>query len=307
MPNTAEWGALLQDALDKQLEQQATSGWMEDNAGQVQYEGGKEVKVPILSLQGLGDYGRDALGYPEGAVDVKYQTFTMRMDRGREFGFDRHDVDETNYVMNASQVMSEFQRAFVIPEIDAYRYSAIAQAVIGSGNYSVYTPDRADILSKLKADLAEVMDITGVDESQLIITINQKHLVELDMSDELNLTWMDFAKVGLNAKVRSLGLTPIIPVPSHRMKSAFDFLDGRSAGQEGGGFKPSADAADIGWIICPKTSPLAISKTDQVKIFSPDVNQDKDSWKTQYRKYHDPWIFENKAPGFRASFSADPE
>ncbi len=308
MPNTIAWGLLLQQALDKQLIQIASSGWMEANAGQVKYVGGKEVRVPMMTVEGLGDYGRHTTGYPEGSFDITYQTFEMRMDRGREFGFDRHDVDESNYLANAVAIMNEFQRMHVIPEIDAYRYSTIAQAAKEATNYSVYIPARADILSRLKADIAAVKDRTGVDESQLIITMNQKHEVELDMFGEAHRTvsLVDFSQGGITTKVRSLDGVSIILVPSARMKSAFTYLDGRTAGQEKGGIAPATGAVDINWIICPRTAPMAISKTDQVKIFSPDVNQDKDSWKTQYRKYHDIWIFKNKIPAFQASFAAEP-
>jgi len=33
------------------------------------------------------------------------------------------------------------------------------------------------------------------------------------------------------------------------------------------------------------------------KIFSPDVNQDKDAWKFQFRLYHDAFVYENKVKG----------
>lgn len=38
---------------------EAVTGWMEANAGKVKYTGGAEVKIPKMSVQGLGDYDRD--------------------------------------------------------------------------------------------------------------------------------------------------------------------------------------------------------------------------------------------------------
>jgi hypothetical protein len=128
------------------------------------------------------------------------------------------------------------------------------------------------------------------------------------MSAEVNhsVSWADFSRGGITTKMRSLDGITLIEVPSARMKSAYTYLDGRTTGQEKGGCAPATGAADINWIICPRTAPMAISKTDQVKIFAPEINQDKDSWKTQYRKYHDIWILENKIPAFQASFAAEP-
>ena len=52
MPNLLQYTEIWTKILDQQVTQQATSGWMEANAGQVQYTGGKYVKVPTLSMRG---------------------------------------------------------------------------------------------------------------------------------------------------------------------------------------------------------------------------------------------------------------
>lgn len=52
--NTLEYAKIFMASLDKQLIETATSGWMEANAGQVKYSGGNEVKIPKISMNGLG-------------------------------------------------------------------------------------------------------------------------------------------------------------------------------------------------------------------------------------------------------------
>ncbi|MFE0400014.1 hypothetical protein ACFW4G_30780, partial [Paenibacillus lactis] len=74
--NTLEYAKLFQTELDKQIAQQATSGWMESNAGQVIYNGGNEIKIPDVVVQGLADYDRDT-GFVQGSVTYKYQTHTL--------------------------------------------------------------------------------------------------------------------------------------------------------------------------------------------------------------------------------------
>ena len=127
--NTIQTAAVIQSELDKAAVEQATSGWMEVNSNLVKYNGGSEVKIPELSMDGLADYDRQN-GFVAGGVNFKYQTKTMTQDRGRSFSFDENAVDETNFALTAATVMGEFQRTKVIPEIDAYRYSTIAAACI---------------------------------------------------------------------------------------------------------------------------------------------------------------------------------
>ena len=102
--NTIEYAKIFMEALDKQLVADATSGWMEENSGQVQYSGGNEVKIPKIELNGLGTYDRDN-GFVQGAVTLTYETKQMTQDRGRTFQLDAVDVDETNFALVAGNVM----------------------------------------------------------------------------------------------------------------------------------------------------------------------------------------------------------
>ena len=91
------------------------------------------------------------------------------------------------------------------------------------------------------------------------------------------------------------------------MKTAYTFNDGKTDGQTDGGFAPASDAAQINWIICPRNVPIAVSKTDNFKIFSPDVNQKADAWLIQYRKFHDLWIKNNALEAVRVCAASAPK
>ena len=71
--NTLAAATLFMTMLDKVAVQEATTGWMDANAGRVIYNGGDEVKIPTMALQGMGDYDRDN-GYTQGSVTLKYQS-----------------------------------------------------------------------------------------------------------------------------------------------------------------------------------------------------------------------------------------
>ena len=199
--NTIQFAALLQQKLDEQVTAQSTSGWMEANAGQVKYNGGKEIKVPSISTSGLADYNRDS-GYVQGSVTSSYETFTMTQDRGRKFSIDAMDVDESGFIVNATSVIGEFQRDNVIPEIDAYRYSKIyALAKANSRVATAYDPVKATLLDALRVDIAAIQDIVG-DGTPLVITMAQTVASVLDAVSDISkhITVSDFKQGGVNLK-----------------------------------------------------------------------------------------------------------
>lgn len=295
MANTLAYTQIFQDELDKQIIQESTTGWMELNENQVKYTGGNEVKIPNVTMDGLADYDRQR-GYTEGSVTLTWQSHTLTKDRNRSFLLDAMDVDETNFVVNAGMVMGEFQRTKVIPEVDAYRYSKIATTAIENNVASGgYTPAEGTILNRLLYDIAAVQDKIG-ENIPLIITLPMTVAAILNASEKLQkrIDVVDFTQGGISTKVKALDGNPIISVSSLRLKTAFDFNDGKTAGQESGGFTAAADAKTINWLITAKNAPIAVSKTDKVRVFDPDTFQDAHAWKIDYRKYHDLWIPTNK-------------
>jgi hypothetical protein len=275
----------------------ATSGWMEANAGQVIYNGGNTVKVPKISTDGLGNYDR-AQGYTGGSVTFGYETRTLTQDRSRSFNIDSQDVDETNFGLTASTVMSEFQRTKVIPEIDAYRYSSLATQFIAAGNVAYgYTPDTDTVLATLKTEIDNIKDAVG--DVDLVVQISRTALSLIEMETrgiglEIVSFVMESGDTKIETQVSSLDGVPLLPVPSARLKTAYVFNDGKTSGQEVGGFVPASTAKDVNWLIMPRTAPIAISKQEMPKIITPELNQDADAWKIAYRKYHDIWVMDNQ-------------
>lgn len=296
--NTFEYAKNFQQALDKQMLVGATSGWMEANASGVKYNGGDTVKMPEISVGGLAKYDRDT-GFNQGSVSLKYTDYKLTQDRGRTFQLDAMDVDETNFVAAAGTVMGEFQRLQVIPEVDAFRYSKIAAlAKTASHETAAFTPDKATILEKLDDEITKVQDIVGEGEP-LVIIMSMPIRTILNNSQDITkyLDTADFKAGEITTKVKTYNEIPILSVPSARMKTAYVFNDGTTGGQEAGGFKPDTTAKGINWIILSRRAPIAVSKTDKIRIFEPNVNQKADAWKLDYRKYHDLWIPTNKLAG----------
>ena len=295
--NTLATATLFQNTLDKVAIQDAVTGWMDANAGQVIYNGGAEVKIPKLTVQGMGDYDRDS-GYVQGGVTLAYETRTMTQDRGRKFQLDPMDINENNFVTTAAAVMGEFQRMFVIPEIDAYRLSKIATEAItakkaGMVTYG-YTPGAANTsaLRKLKEGIKAVREM-GYNGS-LVVHATPDFILELETELAGKLTAVTFSKGGINTQVPSVDGVPIISTPANRMYTAITIYDGSSSGQEAGGYVKGTSALNMNFMVLPLTTPIAITKQDVMRIFDPLTNQKANAWQMDYRRFHDLWVLDNK-------------
>lgn len=293
MANTIAYAELFQKNLDALAVQESVTGWMDANAGQVIYNGGKTVKVPKISMDGLGDYDRNA-GYDRGAVTLEYETLTMTQDRGKQFLLDSQDVDESNFVASAGNVMGEFQRVMVVPEIDAYRLSAIATKAISLGTNVAYgyTPDESTILKTLKTAISAAKD-AGFVNVPMVIHANSATVLAFELAMASKISVVDFAKGGVVTKVPSLDGIPIVETPAERMYTAITLRTTAA----GGGYIKGSTAKNINFMVMPASAPIGVNKQDNMKIFDPNVVQDADAWKLDYRRYHDLWIMDNKAKG----------
>jgi len=294
--NTLATATLFMNTLDKVAVREATTGWMDANAGQVIYNGGAEVKIPKISVQGMGDYDRDN-GYQQGGVTLEYQTRRMTQDRGRKFQLDPVDINENNFVTTAAAVMGEFQRVFVVPEIDAYRISKIASETITANKAGMvaygYTPGATgtSALRKLKEGIKAIRELYN---GPLVVQATPDFILELELELAGKITTVTFSKGGIDTAVPAVDGVPIVSTPSNRMYTAITVYDGATAGQEQGGYVKGSTAKDINFFICPRTTPIAVTKQDIMRIFDPTINQKLNAWQMDYRRFHDIWVLDNK-------------
>lgn len=282
MANTIEYAKIFNAELDSAATQGLMTGWMEANAGRVKYNGGNEVKIPKMTLDGLGDYKRDT-GYPAGTINLAYETMKMTQDRGKKFTIDAMDVDESNFAVTAASVLGEFQSTKVLPEIDAYRIATLFGAAKASSNVTAsYTPSKEDAAIKLKADITKARKL-GAKNPVVHISFDALAAVETQLAGMLRSDTWNHNGIGFDSRVPMFDGCPLIATEDARMytKVTINPTNGYSG------------TGNINWIVADATTPIAVSKTDIPRIFAPDVNQDADAWVVTYRKYHDLWIKDN--------------
>ena len=258
MANVLAYADLFQQTLDEVLIKESVTGWMTENASQVIYNGGNKYKVPKIDMDDIEDYDRTA-GFANGSVTLEYEEKTFEKDWGKSFSIDAMDVDETNYVATVSNVLGQFVRTKVVPKVDTYRLTKLASE---AGVKTTYKAVKSDIFSTIKADLSKICGETGVDEENVVIHIARSAFDVLCDSTELQKSLqVNGAAADLNSKVKTINGATLIVTPDSRM---------------GGN----------NWIMAVKTAPVAINKHEKVRQFSPDVNQNADAYKVDYRLYH---------------------
>ncbi|MEG1049644.1 MAG: hypothetical protein RSE24_03795, partial [Oscillospiraceae bacterium] len=97
----------------------------------------------------------------------------------------------------------------------------------------------------------------------------------------------------INTSIAGYNDMTIVYVPKTRFCTAITLNDGSATW----GYSKAAGAADINFMIIHNQAILQAKKFALPKVFTPDENQINDSWKFQFRLYHDCFVYDNKKNG----------
>ncbi len=273
--------------LDEVYKHSATSAVLDGDSSLVQMGANtNEIIVPKLSMDGLAEYSRND-GYVKGDVNLTMETVKFNYDRGRKFSVDAMDNEETAGAA-FGKLSSEFIRTRVVPEMDALRFAMYASCE----GISLATGTLADgnaVLAALVAGQSK-MDEDEVPEENRILFItptcyNAVRAVDTTKSREV----LD-------------SFSKIIKVPQSRFNTQITLNDGKSEGEEVGGF--TATGSDINFMIIHKPAVLQYPKHVVNKVISPEDNQDSDGYLFFYRAYGLADVYENKLAGIYAHSKA---
>ena len=89
----------------------------------------------------------------------------------------------------------------------------------------------------------------------------------------------------------------VVKVPQSRFYTAIDQLDGKTSGEEAGGYTKATSAKNINFMIIHKPAVIQFEKHVVPKIVTPEQNQDADAWKFGYRNVSIADGYENKVKG----------
>ena len=299
MGNSINYAAVFNRILDEKFYILPRTMWMEDTNPGIVWEGGKEIKIPKLGMDGLGNMN----GYkaPQGDLTLEWETKQLQWYRGRNFSIGRYDVDETNFALTVGNALRVFLNQHVIPEIDCLRIAAAAQGAVAYGqvvNQASAEITTANILGLLLADIAKVQDKIGENEQLYIqISTGLKSLLEQSSQITRYLNVKDFAIRNAVLSLNALNDQYLIGTPSAYMHSVFGLNDGTTAGQTVGGVTFTNLGPNINWLIAARPAVDAIARPQINKVIDPDMNQEGEFWKVMFSVYHGNWVMENKGDG----------
>lgn len=282
MANNIQLAKTYTNLLDEVYNQNALTAVLESDASLARAgANANEIVIPKISMDGLADYSRNS-GYVNGDVNLTWETVKFNYERGRAFTVDDMDNEETQNLA-FGRLAGEFIRTKVIPELDAFRFATYA-ATTGAGTATGTLATGADVIAALRVatsamDEAEV----PIENRYLFITPTLYGLIQDMDSTKSREVLSRFASV--------------TQVPQTRFYSAIELLDGKTDGEEKGGYKKAEGATELNFEIIHKPATLQFTKHAVPKIISPAQNQDADAWKYGYRNYGLCDTYENKAAG----------
>ncbi len=275
------------ELLDKIYKAESTTSDFDMNGALVQAgKNANEIIVPVLDMDGLGDYDRNS-GYIDGDVSLTNETKKFNYERGRKLKTDTIDNEETGGVI-LGNLSAEFLRTKVIPEIDAVRYATYASIPGISKVEEIYESAEAVYKAIAKAWDNMTNDEVPEEDRHLRITSTLYGMIR-DMET--------YKSRELLSKFAGIKV-----VPQARFQTVIELLSGKDTdGERKGGFKAGTESKDINFMIIHKPALLQYTKHNKMKLFTPDQDQDGDNYKWLYRLYGLNEYYNNKVAGIYAS------
>ncbi len=249
-----------------------------------------ELIIPIMSLQGLGDYDRNS-GYVQGDVTLTNETVTCNFDRGRMFTVDSTDNLETAGVA-FGYLAGEFIRTKVGPELDAFRLASYAsKAGVSSATGTLSTG--ADAVSAIRTAVTRLdEDEVPPEERYLFITPTLHGLIQ-DMD-----TTKSREVLSRFAAVIDVPQTRFYTQIAQKCGKIVTNTSGQSTDdQTDGGFVKGASGKDINFMVVHKPAVIQFQKHVSTKIITPEMNPTADAYKLGYHNVGIADVYQNKLAG----------
>lgn len=257
----------------------------------VDWVGARSFRVKKIKTSGYQRHTRNK-GWNPGTVTQSEDLYTLEFDRDIEFFVDVMDVDETDDQLAAAAVTGAFIKDKAQPEVDAFRFSKMAQEAIADSAATTETLTVDNIFDRVKAMIAPVRKY-GVGNLSFWMDSNAMGLLE--QSPKFQRTF-DVKNQGtaIETRVTSIDGVQLMEVwQDDRMFSKFDFTDG---------FLPTSDALKIQMMVVARPAIVAKVKHTSVFLFDRGNHTEGDGWLYQNRMYHDLWKLHQHPGTIHVSF-----
>lgn len=270
--------------LDEKLEHEALTGILDLDSQYVgDVNGAGQVNIPKFSvMDGLFDYST-ANGFTSGALTLAYETVTLAWDRGVAFGIDRK-LDEDAAMVASANLMDEFYRTKLVPEVDAVRFATYAAAAAAAGKKANGSLTSSNVIAAIDAGEASIGQVTDPTEAVLFVSWS----VYAALKQAAPFRFTEGANGSLDRNIEYWDGIRVIKVPDARFYAAVtkDTTNGGVTGSNA-----------LNFLFVVPRAVCQVKKFEALKVFSPDENQVKDEWSFQIRLHHGAWLLDQKAGG----------
>lgn len=273
--------------LDEVYKRESLTSIFDTQNSRVDWTGANKVNLFNITAVGLANYSRNA-GYVPGDTDGSWEPYELSQDRGRSFSVDAMDDEETLGMMMGN-LLGQFERTQVVPEIDAYRFAKWA-GTTGVDGATATIAANADVAALIDAAEAS-MDDNEVPYEGRILYVNPLIYSQLKGNIERRII---NSENNVNTNVEFYDDMRIIRVPSARFNTTVT-INAPTTSSGAGGY--TAGGVGINFMIIHPSAILQVVKHNPIRIFSPSVNQEADAYKLNYRMYHDTFVLANKTKG----------
>jgi hypothetical protein len=296
---TINYAESFSQELQKKYSRELCSYALTQSNPNVQFINAQTIKLPTLTLSGYKDHSRQGDGFNTGSYENAWIPVKLDHDRDIEFRVDPMDVDETNLVLSVANITSEFEEQQAIPEKDSYRYSKLYAEAVKYASDGAHTDTTAlteqTVLSWFD-DRMEEMDDAGVPLEGRILycTATIKKLIKRAQEITRTIT-VDGSGSSINRTVNRIDDVEIVPVPSARFKTLYDFTNGCA---------PASSAKQMNAILVHPSCVVSRDKYAYIHVFQPGHDsRTADSYIYQNRYYTGTFLLQKKAAGIAINVS----
>lgn len=264
---------------------------------------GSDMGTGYAAYAGNTDADRD--GFDIGGTTVRWEIFKLQWCRGRQFRIDHITNEETGKIVTGG-LIEQFHRLKVIPEVDACRFSVIADSAsvtlgnlltetLGSGNLT-----EANILKTFFAARKWLVDhevpleelVWFVSTDVYTLMMNSEKLVKFITQEDYR------GDKGLTFEIKKFNGVPLIEVPPSRFFTKVAVTRN--------GFQATSQSKQINYMMCSKRAVVPIRKIEYTKMYDEDMTGLAGFYGTMmnYLLYHGVVIPRNKLVGTYVSVGA---
>lgn len=298
-----------QQGWDKVYKQESVTSLLDSDPIYTKFEGAKTVKIAKFQNGGLSNYYRNnagddriptppadgkfvgaaSFGYQSSPARLVWEEFTLKCDRAAAFEIEYFDNEESGGELVGMGV-TEISRTALVPEVDAYCLSTIADYAKLGGKV-VNTALESKPLTALNAAF-QYMEEHEVPADDQLIYASPAFMNLLRNTSEVYkaLVQEDYkASKDIRFKIEQYEGRTIVTVAPQRFRTDINLYDG--------GYSWKAGSQAIDFMVLPKSAVSHIVKYDKIKVIGGDTNlaaRGFDGYTVFVRIYHDVFVPDNK-------------